>query len=106
MYLSVILVEELGIIFIVLCEIIYLFFILVLGKYNVYNVFFVIVVGYYFGLDNEIIVKGLKELKLINMCMEFVKWIDGLIFINDVYNVSLMFVKVVIMLMYDLEGYK
>ena len=106
LYPSAISAEELGTTFTVSRETTYPFFIPVLGKHNVHNALSAIAVGHYFGLDNETIAKGLKELKLTNMRMELVKRTDGLTFINDAYNASPTSVKAAITLMHDLEGYK
>ncbi|WEA44643.1 UDP-N-acetylmuramoyl-tripeptide--D-alanyl-D-alanine ligase [Priestia aryabhattai] len=106
LYPSAISAEELGTTFTVSRETTYSFFIPVLGKHNVHNALSAIAVGHYFGLDNETIAKGLKELKLTNMRMELVKRTDGLTFINDAYNASPTSVKAAITLMHDLEGYK
>lgn len=73
-----------------------MFFILIFGKYNVMNVMVVIVVGVYFGIMFEDVVKGLSGLKVIGMRFEFIKIDSGILIINDVYNVSLIFMKVVI----------
>ena len=106
LYPSAISSEELGTTFTVSRETTHSFFIPVLGKHNVHNALSAIAVGHYFGLDNETIAKGLKELKLTNMRMELVKRTDGLTFINDAYNASPTSVKAAITLMHDLEGYK
>ncbi|MBY0008224.1 UDP-N-acetylmuramoyl-tripeptide--D-alanyl-D-alanine ligase [Priestia aryabhattai] len=106
LYPSAISAEELGTTFTVSRETTYSFFIPVLGKHNVHNALSAIAVGHYFGLDNETIAKGLKELKLTNMRMELVKRTDGLTFINDAYNASPTSVKAAITLMHELEGYK
>lgn len=77
-----------------------------LGKHNVKNSLYAIVVGKYLGLSEHTIQLGLDSCKLTGMRMEKKQGINGSTIINDAYNASPTSMKAAIDTIKQLEQYQ
>ncbi|NPC91596.1 UDP-N-acetylmuramoyl-tripeptide--D-alanyl-D-alanine ligase [Bacillus sp. WMMC1349] len=81
------------------------FYIPVLGKHNVKNALAAIAVGDLFGITDDKLEEGLKNIKVTGMRLELMKTSSGLAIINDAYNASPTSMKAAIELVEQLTGY-
>lgn len=75
------------------------------GKHNVMNALAVIAVAKSFGIEEQAIQQGLKQIKMTGMRLERVETKNGLTIINDAYNASPTSMKAAVSLAEDLKGY-
>ncbi|AOM83083.1 UDP-N-acetylmuramoyl-tripeptide--D-alanyl-D-alanine ligase [Salisediminibacterium beveridgei] len=75
------------------------------GKHNVMNALAVIAVANSFGIEEQAIQQGLKQIKMTGMRLEHVETENGLTIINDAYNASPTSMKAAVSLVEDLKGY-
>ncbi|MEK3889846.1 UDP-N-acetylmuramoyl-tripeptide--D-alanyl-D-alanine ligase [Bacillus sp. FSL K6-3431] len=76
-----------------------------MGKHNVYNALASIAVGKEFGMKEEDIVQGLKDLNITDMRMQKLTSAKGFTIINDAWNASPSSVQAAIDTLQKLSGY-